>query len=744
MVRIPPLAARHNALRCIACIKGRPLALLNRAVSQWPPVPVQVRQKRPFSQEHVPASGSVAAAPEGELRGPLEQQPATARVVTDFCTGCFSFPAASEQKDFKPGNTVTVHGFLGKRRDKSAKLTFCDLKSPKGFDVQIVSAVDAKNAGGPASVLHKEFRNIPAYSPVAATGILQLRPGADVNLAGPESQFELRLTQIQSLNDFPKDIIVSQDAVWPLSARHLQMRFDPMLRDRLHLRSKVNSTARQCLESLGFNEYETPILFKSTPEGAREFLVPTRRPGLAYALPQSPQQYKQILMASGASNYFQFARCFRDEDSRADRQPEFTQLDMEMSFATGLDVMKTVEDVIQAIFRMLQSRALPRELDGIQYTDPAKIAERYGNSALHDEGSALWPIPDSVFVRIKYQRAMSDFGIDKPDLRIAGHIQRIDHLVTNNFTSMITNLETPIVEAAQFKLKGTLAENQAFIRGFMDRISNSTINIDPACTPGVFIFDETKPLDGLSAFGHEGAGGMAMMETEYWPALEHGDLLIVHARKDVPFQGEGSTDLGRLRKAIYDAAVQEGFLDRDISQKFCWITDFPLFTPDDTPGEGQGGAAGLKATHHPFTAPLTLKDAELLRSDPLKATADHYDLVLNGVEIGGGSRRIHLADMQKYVFTHILQMPESGISRFNHLLEALRAGCPPHAGFALGWDRFIAMLCDVESVRDVITFPKNQKGEDLMVKSPSYLTKPQMETYHIAPNRWEFKDKKEV
>jgi aspartyl-tRNA synthetase len=305
---------------------------------------------------------------------------------------------------------------------------------------------------------------------------------------------------------------------------------------------------------------------------------------------------------------------------------------------------------------------------------------------------------------------------------------------------MITSLYDPIVEAVQFRLNDTPSEHLAFIRDFMENLPKTTLKLKSASTPGVFVFDETKPLNGLAAFGHAAGEQMAMLENESWSRLQHGDLLLVHARERTHFQGEGWTELGRLRKTIYDAAVEKGLMDRDISFKFCWVHDFPLFTPDIEPGEGQGGAAGLKATHHPFTAPLKTLSREDLESiqngRPWEVKADHYDLVLNGTEVGGGSRRIHQRSTQEFIMREILKMPESGIQQFQHLLEALDAGCPPHAGFALGWDRFITLLCSVDSVRDVVAFPKNQKGEDLFVNSPSRLSKNQLDTYHLAPSGW--------
>lgn len=315
-------------------------------------------------------------------------------------------------------------------------------------------------------------------------------------------------------------------------------------------------------------------------------------------------------------------------------------------------------------------------------------------------------------------------------------------IVPEEFVRTITKLEKPAVEAVRFRLNGSPAENLHFIREFMDNLPRTSLDLDPASTPGIFVYDGSKPLNGLAAFGHEGAEKIEALYagidgTLSDSKLEHGDLLVVHARKRQRFAGEGWTDLGRLRKAIYDAAVKKGLLKRDLGFRFIWINKFPLFTPDDQrvdAGEGQRSLAGIKATHHPFTAPLypqQLYDSE----DPLLITADHYDLVLNGVEIGGGSRRIHDAAMQEHVFKEVLKMPPEAMGQFDHLLAALRSGCPPHAGFALGWDRFLTMLFDVESVRDVIPFPKNQKGEDLVAKSPSLMTAEQLATYHLALKR---------
>lgn len=297
------------------------------------------------------------------------------------------------------------------------------------------------------------------------------------------------------------------------------------------------------------------------------------------------------------------------------------------------------------------------------------------------------------------------------------------------FIKMITSLHNPIVEFCKFRFTGTLQDSARFIRDFFDALPKTPHKLGRDSTPGVFLFDSSKPLQGLSALGHAAAETMAGLEYRTWPRCEDGDVIIVHARKREHVHG-GSTELGRLRKLIYDTAVEKGLLPKDHSFRFTWVERFPMFMPnDDDPG--QGGSAGFKATHHPFTAPLRPLDFDMLSTSPLNALADHYDLVVNGVEIGGGSRRVHVAEVQEYIMRDILKMTDEGVGQFSHLLEALRAGCPPHAGFAIGFDRLLAVLCEAPSVRDVIAFPKTNKGEDQLVGSPSKTTLAQQKTYHL-------------
>ncbi|OTB01293.1 hypothetical protein M426DRAFT_14601 [Hypoxylon sp. CI-4A] len=640
---------------------------------------------------------------------------------------------------FQAGSEVVINGFLGKRKDMSSNLSFCDI-DPKGSlgantSIQIVS--NWQEESSIQHDAHQVLKNIPAYSPVTAIGRLEESKRNSKDPLQPNTKsWDLKLRHIRCLNPFPKDIIVSKDAVWPPKSRHLQLRFDPYLHDRLKFRDIVQSKLTSYLRSRGFIQVETPILFKSTPEGAREFLVPTRRQGYAYALPQSPQQYKQILMAGGIPKYFQFAKCFRDEDHRADRQPEFTQLDLEMAFASGDTVVKLVTGAMRSLFEYLHDNWILADTNGARY--PVFIG-----SNKEKQKSTAYP-PDFRYPKVvlesrshmTYQEAMTNFGSDKPDLRIrTPHASNIILMrgmkLTRQFIKMITNLEDPLIQACKFRLDVSPGEAGKFIRKFMDALPNTTIKLSPESTPAVFVYDSSKPLNGLSALGHEAAESVEQLDTTYWSKCEDGDIIIMHAKKNEPFYG-GSTELGKLRTAIYEAAVQQGLVPKDNSFRVTWVHSFPLFTPTEAGDEpGQGGTAGFSSTHHPFTAPLTPQDLDLLKKDPLKVRADHYDLVINGVEVGGGSRRIHIAEVQEYIMRDILKMTDEGVSEFAHLLEALRAGCPPHAGFAFGFDRLLTVLLDLTSVKDVIAFPKSNKGEDLMVGSPAKVLPEQQKIYHI-------------
>ncbi|TIA67309.1 hypothetical protein D6C83_02011 [Aureobasidium pullulans] len=592
------------------------------------------------------------------------------------------------------GEDVVLHGYLGTQRQAGKNLLFAELRDTTlSRSIQLV----ASNKTSTGESVFEKLIELSVETPVAIQGKIKSRkakPSSSKIEEGaiqPVTDVEIELTKVSPLNHFPKDIMVTQDSVFSAEQRHLQLRMEKPLRDALAFRSKAASILRtELCEGKDFTEIETPLLFKSTPEGAREFLVPSRTPGLAYALPQSPQQYKQILMASGIPRYVQFAKCFRDEDLRADRQPEFTQVDLEMSFATGQDVMSTVESVIKTLWQKLL---------GISY--------------------------DGQFPHLSYEDAMSTYGSDKPDVRLESKISRVEYMLPVDLVRKIGPLNDPIVEVLKIPISEDAKETRGFVTRFMDSPEAKPFNENPEGQPGIFIFDPRKPLSGLSVFGFEAAETI-----EETLDLEEGDLVVLQARKNASHAG-GSTPLGNLRLALHKFAVQHGYMPAPQGFEFLWITDFPLFSPSVANEPGQGGAAGFSSTHHPFTAPKTAEDVDLLLTDPAAVKAEHYDLVVNGVELGGGSRRIHSAAMQQFVLREVLKMSEERLKDFDHLIEVLRAGCPPHAGMALGFDRLIAVMLGKESVRDVIAFPKSGRGEDLLVKSPTRMTEEQLKTYHL-------------
>lgn len=590
---------------------------------------------------------------------------------------------------------VVLHGYLGTRRDASKSLTFAELHDV-GLQgtIQLVSTPVEGMEGSDSP--HQLLRSLEEHTPVAVDGTIKARKSPKTSKGEASSSLitsvEIKVDNIIPLNAFPRDLIMTKDTVFPPEQRHLQLRNDASLRQTLQFRSKAAGIIRDELcANQDFVEIETPLLFKSTPEGAREFLVPTREPGFAYALPQSPQQYKQILMASGVPRYMQIAKCFRDEDLRADRQPEFTQVDLEMAFASGEDVMRTIELVIRRL-----------------WADSLNI---------HD-----LPVP---FLRMTYEEAMSRYGSDKPDLRFDAQLHRIEHMLPVDLIQKIGPLSDPAVEVMKFSYFDRSQDTREFVSKFMDSPQAMPFIHNPDGQPGIFIYDIRKPLSGLQPFGFEAAE-----QLEEILDLQDGDLIVLQARKNAPFHG-GSTQIGSLRLALQKAAIEQKLITRPSGFKFTWITDFPLFSPSTDSEPGQGGSAGISSTHHPFTSPKTPSDIDLLLTSPLAVKADHYDLVVNGTELGGGSRRIHNSQMQELIMRDILGMSDERMKDFAHLLEVLHAGCPPHAGIALGFDRLIAVMLGKESVRDVIAFPKSGRGEDMLVKSPTRMTEEQMGTYHL-------------
>ena len=569
--------------------------------------------------------------------------------------------------------------------------------------IQIVSAGTGKRKAA-----HTQLRKIGSRSPVVVTGRVKERESSKVRdsaskQVGKITCVEVLLLDIQLLNEFPKGLVGSDHDVFGAEDRHLQIRTNKDLRDSLTFRSKVAIHCRKELDEHGFLEIETPLLFKSTPEGAREFIVPTRQQGLAYALPQSPQQFKQILMGSGIPRYYQIAKCFRDEDLRADRQPEFTQLDLEMSFAKGTDVMDCITTLISKLWRDLMNVVLP----------------------------------DS-FPNMTYYEAMSSYGSDKPDLRFPERFVRVEHLLPTDLINKLTNIPNPIIEAFKLDLKESsnededaISTSQKLVNDFLNSPDAAPFHTNDSGAPGVFIYNPRAPLRGLSAFGFEAASSLESLLSP-----DEGSLIILQARPNTPLTG-GSTPLGNIRSHLLKTGMKQGLLTPSTPFAPVWIVDFPLFTPTSTSAAepGQGGTAGLSSTHHPFTSPKTPKDVDLLLTSPQDAIADHYDLVINGVELGGGSRRIHNADFQTFILRDVLKMSEERLKDFGHLIKVLRAGCPPHAGFALGFDRLVALMRGKESVRDVIAFPKGGDGGDKLVGSPARMREEELERYGLRLRR---------
>ena len=457
-----------------------------------------------------------------------------------------------------------------------------------------------------------------------------------------------------------------------LTYRYLDLRRESNL-NTLKLRHRASMAIRKYFDRQDFLEIETPMLFKSTPEGAREFLVPSRlNEGKFYALPQSPQQYKQMLMVAGVERYYQLARCFRDEDLRADRQPEFTQVDLEMSFIDREDMYALIEGLLSVVWK---------ETLGEEITTP--------------------------FLRMPYNEAMNRFGSDKPDMRFGMEIQDF----SEDFRE------------SDFKVFAGTVQSGGSVKAFN---AKGLANI----TQG-----ELKHLEETAK--SLGAKGLAFIKSEGgdWKSpilkflsdaeqetlktkLEVGD-------GDIVFFAAGSWDsscniLGRVRLEAATLLEKRGQSLRDSKDwKFLWVIDFPLMHFEEEEGR-------YVASHHPFTAPVK-EDLPLLESEPKKVRGQHYDIVLNGVELGGGSIRIHQPDVQKKIFEDVLSIPADVVkSRFGYMLESFEYGAPPHGGIALGLDRLVTILAGKESIRDVIAFPKTQKGQDLMTDSPGTATERQL------------------
>ncbi|EGO01732.1 hypothetical protein SERLA73DRAFT_48521, partial [Serpula lacrymans var. lacrymans S7.3] len=599
------------------------------------------------------------------------------------------------------GTRVVLAGWLLPERRASKSLSFFPIQDASG-SLQLV--VQRKKAGlcGLSAV--------PVESTVLIEGRVCVRP-AESRRAEARGEIEVEVDKYTLLNPadrrlpfVPSDPTNLPNEDLRARFRHLDLRRPP-LASNIRKRSHVSLLIRNALHDKGFTEVETPLLLKSSPEGAREFLVPSRLatqngPSF-YALPQSPQQPKQLLICSGAvDSYFQFAKCFRDEDGRKDRQPEFTQLDLEMAFVSwGNSAPATSPNSNQWRIGGTQLRTVIQSLL---------------HTIWHD--LEAYPLPHS-FPVITYHEAMSRYGSDKPDTRYGLEILDLSsHLPLANRDH---TLDALIVRSSH---------DHAFLRA-NHRYQNHNPNIDriqltDANYPS-WLSDAISPRGLIPPLPHPQAPSLNDALR-----LSVGDTVYLSRR--TKFLEGGSTPLGRIRTHLFESAQAIGDCTPSQDPHFLWVTEFPLFTRADD--EKEFLAKGRwSSTHHPFTAPMW-QDIEALYDGRIhQVRGQHYDLVLNGVEIGGGSVRVHDAAMQDYIFSEVLQLDQSEKASFNHLLHALRCGAPPHGGIALGFDRLMSILCKTPSIRDVIAFPKTGAGTDPLFKSPAAINKDVLHQYGIQP-----------
>ena len=569
------------------------------------------------------------------------------------------------------GQIATVKGWVSNRRDHGG-LIFIDLRDRSGLLQVTVNPDDYAEA-------HKIAEDVRSEWVLEITGTIQPRPEGTQNPALPTGMYELAAHEITILNSsltppFYIEDNIDVDEALRLKYRYLDLR-RPEMYKILKLRYDVTKFIRNYLDNEGFLEIETPILIKSTPEGARDFLVPSRlQPGSFYALPQSPQQMKQLLMVAGVEKYFQIARCFRDEDLRADRQPEFTQLDLEMSFVTEEDIYSLTENLYtEMIHELTPEKALP-----------------------------------SPFPRLTYKDAMDSFGSDKPDLRFDLPMKDVTSIATQTdfkvFHSVIDN--GGIIKAICIPGKGTASNNA--IRN-LNRLASEV------GSPGLahIRFTDSEPLFSPGLSMNENL----LSELRASVDSEGEDLIVIMA-------GEESRLNAMLGAFRIEVATFFELIPTD-TLAFCFVTEFPLFEYDES-------NKTWTSSHHPFTSPQEEDSSKLESGDYGNIKSKAYDLVCNGMELASGSIRIHDQKTQQKIFEVLGYTEEEINSQFGQILEAFQYGAPPHGGIAPGIDRLITILSGTDSIRDVIAFPKTQSGTDLLFGAPSDVDQAQLKDLGIS------------
>jgi aspartyl-tRNA synthetase len=567
--------------------------------------------------------------------------------------------------------TVTLCGWAHRRRDHGGVI-FIDLRDREGL-AQVVCDPDRKEAFAIAERVRSEYV-------LRVTGKVRRRPQGTVNPDLPTGEVELLAHEVEVLNpSAPPPFQLDEDNLSEtvrLENRVLDLRREPMQRN-LRLRHRAAMAVRRFLDQHGFIDVETPVLYKSTPEGAREFLVPSRlHEGHFYALPQSPQLFKQLLMVAGFDRYYQIVKCFRDEDLRADRQPEFTQIDIETSFLDEQEIRKLMEELVRFVFR---------EASGVELPAPFPV--------------------------MTYDDAMRDYGSDKPDLRIPLKLAEITDAVKDvEFKVFAAPANTPGSRVCALRVPG----GGALSRSELDAYGEYAKTLGAKGLAWIKVNERGRGAEGLQSPIVKNLHARALSAILEKTAAQDGDVILFGAGEALAVDAY----MGGLRDKVgHDRNLVE------TGWRPLWVVEFPMFERDPDTQE-------WKARHHPFTSPRDGHEHHI-ESAPQKAYAKAYDVVLNGWEIGGGSVRIHRAEIQQKVFEAMKITKEEQRAKFGFLLEALQYGAPPHGGIAFGFDRMVALMAGATAIRDVIAFPKTQRGQDLLTGAPTPVTEKQLREVHL-------------